>query len=113
VILDVIGDPVLAFRSIGSAEQPLLAQVFSGQCRIGDDPDQKFLSKLGGTGHVPAQLGFYVPGAGPFHPSYLLAAWAEVSLSKTEVSRGDYSKAGPYGVDTAVAQLVDDKGRGG
>jgi hypothetical protein len=112
-ILDVIGDPALAFRSIGTAEQPLLAQVFSGQCRIGDQPDQKLLAKLSGGGRSPLRLGFYAPGAGPFVPSYLLSAWAEVTLSKTEVSTSDFSQAGPYGVDAAAVQLVDDgKGSG-
>ncbi len=109
-ILDVLADPVLAFRSIGSAGQPLLAQVFAGQCRIGDNPDQKILARIAG-GRKPVRLGFYVPDAGPFAPSYLLSTWAEVSLTKTEVSASDASQRGPYGVDAAGIQLVGD-GRG-
>jgi hypothetical protein len=111
-ILDVVGDPTLAFASIGPAGEPLTAQVFSGQCRIGDNPDEKFLAKLSG-GRAAVRLGFYVPKAGPLRPSYLLSAWAEVSLAMTQISAGDVSQPGPYGVDAAVVQLVDDgKGLG-
>ncbi|MEO5651429.1 MAG: hypothetical protein ABIN79_13775 [Marmoricola sp.] len=112
VILDVVGDPVLEFRAIGAGGEPLTAHVFSGQCRIGDRPDEKFMAKLS-AGRRPERLGFYVPDAGPFRPNYLLSAWAEASLAMTEVSAGDYSKPGPYGVDGVDLQLVDDgKGSG-
>jgi len=103
-ILDVVGDPTLAFRSIGPAGEPLAAQVFSGHCRIGDTPDEKFLAKLSG-GRGAFQLGFYVPRAGPLRPSPLLSTWAEVTLAKTQISAGDLSQPGPYGVDAAVVQL--------
>jgi hypothetical protein len=86
--------------------------VFSGQCRIGDTRDEKFLAKLSG-GRGAVRLGLYVPNAGPLRPSYLLSTWAEVSLAKTEVRAEGYSRRGPYGVDAAVVKLVDDaKGRG-
>jgi hypothetical protein len=107
-ILDVYGDPVLEFRATGSGGQPLMAQVFSGRCHIGDNPDEKVLSKIA-AGRKPVRLGFYVPDAGPFHASHLLTAWAEASLMKTEVSAGDYSKPGPYGLDAIEVQLVDDE----
>lgn len=112
-ILNVIGDPILAFPSVGSTGEALTAQVFSGQCQIGDTPGEKFLAKLS-RGRGTVRLGFYVPEAGPLRPSYLLSTWAEVSLGKTQIGAGDYSQAGPYGVDTAVVELVDDaKGLGG
>lgn len=70
------------------------------------------MAKLSG-GRSPVQLGLYVPNAGPFRPSYQLAAWAEVSLMMTQVSASEYSQAGPYGVDAADIELVDDgKGLG-
>jgi len=71
-ILDVIGDPILAFPSIGQAGEPLAARLFSGQCRIGDTRDEKFLAKLSGA-RGAVRLGFYVPNAGPLRPSYLLS----------------------------------------
>ena len=108
-ILDVLGDPCVAFRSIGSAGQPLSAQVFSGRCRIGDNRDEKLWARVI-SGHKSVQLGFYVPEAGPFPPSDLLSTWAEVSLAKAELTA---SRPGPYGVDGADIQLVDDdKDRG-
>ncbi|HLN76354.1 MAG TPA: hypothetical protein VK204_04860 [Nocardioidaceae bacterium] len=106
-ILDVIGDPVLAFPSIGPNGEALRAQVFSGQCQIGKAPGEKFLDRLS-RGGAPARLGFYVPEAGPLRASYLLSTWAEVGLAKTQIVAGDYSRRGPYGVDAAAVQLVDD-----
>lgn len=109
-ILDVAGDPVLAFSSTGPHGEALRARVFSGHCRVGDTPGQSFLARLGG-GSV--RLGFYVPGVGPLRPSHLLSAWAEVSLGMTEITPGQHARRGPYGVDGAVVQLVeDDKGLG-
>jgi hypothetical protein len=46
-------------------------------------------------------------------PCYLLSTWAEISLAMTQISAGDVSQPGPYGVDAVVVQLVDDgKGHG-
>jgi hypothetical protein len=92
---------------LGSAGESMTAHVFSGQCRIGDTPDEKFVTKVSGGRRV-VQLGFYVPQAGPFRASYLLSTWAEVSLAKTQLSISGMSQRGPYGVDAAVVQLVDD-----
>jgi hypothetical protein len=90
----------------------MTALMFSGECRIGDAPDEKLMSKLSGGRRV-ARLGFYVPHAGPFRASYLLSAWAEVSLAKTELSVTGMSQGGPYGVDAATVELVEDSyGRG-
>jgi hypothetical protein len=110
VILHVDGDPVLGFRSVGRAGEPLLARVFSGQCGIGDDPHEKTMARLS-AGRRPVRLGFYVPGAGPFRPTYQLSSWAEVSLARAQISAGEHGRSGPYGVDAAQVQLVDD-GRG-
>ena len=110
-ILDITEDPTLAFASVGRAGESLAAYVYSGQCRIDDAPDEKLLAKLARSS--PVQLGFYVPGAGPFRPSYLLSSWAEVSLAKTEISSSNgLAQRGPYGVDAAAVQMVDDRGFG-
>jgi hypothetical protein len=112
-ILDTTSDPVLAFPSYGPNGEPLAAQVYSGQCRIDDNPDEGFMTKLS-RGGGPVRLGFYVPGAGPLRPSHLLSTWAELGLAKTRIGTGDYGQPGPYGVDEVAVQLVeDDKGLGG
>ena len=109
-VLDVAGDPVLAFPSVGPDGQALRAQVFSGLCRIGHAPGGK--PRLWGAS--AARLGFYVPQAGPLGAGYLLSTWAEVSLARANISGGDYTRGGPYGVDDVAVQLVDDdRGFGG
>ena len=58
-------------------------------------------------------LGLYAPYAGSLVPSHLLSTWAEVTLVNTQISNGGLSERGPYGVDSAAVQLVDDgKGLG-
>lgn len=112
-ILDVSDDPTLEFTAQGPTGVPLRARVFSGQCRIGKSPDHKFTAQLS-TGARIAQLGFYVPQAGPLRASYQLSAWAEVSLASMRIAAGGLSQQGPYGVENAAVQMVeDDKGLGG
>ena len=111
-ILNVIAGPLLEFPATAHNGDPLKAQVFAGECHLGDTPGEKLLAKL--TSGGPVRLGFYVPGAGPLRPSWLLSTWGEVSLAKTTISAGDYSHPGPYGADSVEVQLVeDDKGTGG
>jgi hypothetical protein len=103
---NVTADPPLAFAAAGQGGTTLSAQVFSGQCRLGLSPDEKLMAKLSQRRKLTS-LGFYLPDTGPFRPSYLLQAWAEVSLAKTRVS-GTNGARGPYGVDDVTVQLVDD-----
>jgi hypothetical protein len=80
--------------------------LFSGACRV-DGQSTGFFS-----GGVPTRLGFYVPGAGPLRPSYLLSAWAEVTLASAEIAGGN-SATSSYGVGQVAVELVDDgKGSG-
>jgi hypothetical protein len=109
-IQDVLADPPLAIGAAGPGGTTLSVQLFSGLCRVDNPPDSKLVEKLSPTSKRLA-LGFYVPDAGPFRPSHQLEAWAELSLAKTEISGGDWSQSGPYGVDDVAVQLVDD-GRG-
>ncbi len=112
-VLEVAADPVLAFPSFGTNGEPRMAHLYAGQCKVGGDPDDHLLAKLARSA-APVRLGFYVPEAGPLPPSYLLSVWAEVSLASARISAGDYARPGPYGVDQAEVQLVDDdRGLGG
>jgi hypothetical protein len=109
-VQDLVPDPPLAFAAAGPGGSTLSVQLFSGRCRVAGSPDAKLMERLTPQGkRLP--LGFYVPDAGPFRPSYQLQAWAELSLVMTEISNSDVSQRGPYGVDDVGVELVDD-GRG-
>jgi hypothetical protein len=106
-VVDVSADPALSFLAGGSAGVTLHALTYSGACRV-EKRSAKMLE-----GHQPAQLGFYVPQAGPFRPSHLLSAWAEVTPALLHVDGGQRAWSRPYGVHGVTVQLVDDdKGSG-
>ncbi|MDX6371693.1 MAG: hypothetical protein QOD98_681 [Nocardioidaceae bacterium] len=107
-VSNVTVDPVLSFVSTGAADLRLHVLLFSGVCGI--EKQRHGRSSISNTG---VRLGFYVPGAGPLRPSYLLSAWAEVTLAWTRIASGTAAQSGPYGVDEVTTELVDDgKGSG-
>jgi hypothetical protein len=114
-ITGVQGDPVLTFAATGSSGDPVTARVHSGFLVIEKVRSELTLrQRLAGGGPGSAvRLGCFVPNAGPFRPSHRLEAWAEASLGRTQVTGGRTLQVGPYGVDGATVQLVDDeKGSG-
>ena len=100
-VVDVSADPALSFLTGGSAGVTLQAQIYSGTLRIEKRSAKMF------EGQSATRLGFYVPGAGPFRPSHLLSAWAEVTPTRLSISGGNATR-GPHGVDGVSVQLVDD-----
>jgi hypothetical protein len=104
-VAGVSADPTLSFLTGAAAGVTQHAQIYSGSCRVVRKKESTF------EGYNVAQLGFYVPQAGPFRPSHLLSAWAEATPAWLSIAGDRSTQSGTYGVSQVRAELVND-GRG-